>query len=316
MAIPSFNQLVSDFNNARNFASSANNFVSQARSQANQFIGPIGEVQSAVNQARQTVTSAREFLNDPLNVGGTARMIQNAAQGVQRGAEPASANYSEAVVNSASSSDGTSSSTAAADRGPGTSENDWRVSLSVPDVIAGSSVFGEFGKTGGNLIFPFNPTILFGSSANYSQVHPTHTNYPYNAYQNSQVDPITISGEFFNENEDDGKYWLAVLHYLRTMTKMFYGNAPHLGNPPLLARLNGYGRFVLNNVPVVITNFTVDLPQDVDYIFVDFNGEGNYVPTQTLVTVTCQTQYSRRAQSTFSLNDFANGNMIGGAGFI
>jgi len=171
-------------------------------------------------------------------------------------------------------------------------------------------------RTNNQVIFPFNPSILFGSSANYNQVHPIHVNYPYNAYQNSQIDSITISGEFLNETKEDGEYFLSVIHYLRTMTKMFYGDSNPQGNPPLIARLNGYGNFVLNNIPVVIQNYTMDLGTEVDYIQVDKQGQ-NYVPTQTLVTVTCLPQYSRRVQSGFSLNTFAAGGYVGTSeGFI
>jgi hypothetical protein len=195
--------------------------------------------------------------------------------------------------------------------------NDWRVSLSLPEQLAGGPVLAPIASAG-KMVFPFNPTILFGNSANYSQVHPTHTNYVYNAYQNSQVSEITINGEFFNESVDDCRYWIAVIHYLRTMTKMFYGEGPLSGNPPLIARLNGYGKHVLNNIPVVITNFTTDLPNDVDYIPVNVDGELNYVPSQSLVTVTCAPQYSRRIQSTFNLKSFAAGGFVknGTSGFI
>ena len=34
----------------------------------------------------------------------------------------------------------------------------------------------------------------------------------------------------------------------------------------LFVKLNGYGDYVFNNVPVVITTFTVDMPSEVDYI--------------------------------------------------
>ena len=204
--------------------------------------------------------------------------------------------------------------------------SDWRVSISIPDVIldngdilaplresSGSSAF----NTGNRMIFPFNPTVLLSHSANYSQIQPTHTNYPYNAYENSQVDAITITGEFYQENENDAKYWIACLHFLRSATKMFYGNSSPLGNPPVVCRLNGYGKHILNNMPVVITNFTTDLPVDVDYIQCTVNGLPNYVPTQSSITVTLQPQYARRSQSGFSLNQYASGGHIGGdEGFV
>ena len=206
---------------------------------------------------------------------------------------------------------------------------DWRVSISVPDLLSGEGSKEDIlaplrlasenpaWGTGNRMIFPFNPTVLLSHSANYSQLQPTHTNYAYNAYESSQVDAITITGEFYQENELDARYWLACLHFLRSATKMFYGDSNPLGNPPVVCRLNGYGKHVLNNIPVVITNFTTDLPVDVDYIEANVNGQPNYVPTQSSITVTLQPQYARRSQSGFSLNDFAAGKHAGGnEGFV
>ena len=206
---------------------------------------------------------------------------------------------------------------------------DWRVSISVPDFLSGEGSTGDIlaplrlantnsaWGSGNKMIFPFNPSVILSHSANYSQLQPTHTNYSYNAFENSQIDAITITGEFFQENENDARYWLACLHFLRTATKMFYGASDPLGNPPVVCRLNGYGKSVLNNIPVVITNFTTDLPVDVDYIEATVNGQPNYVPVQSTITVTLQPQYARRSQSGFSLNDFAAGKHIGGdEGFV
>ena len=206
-----------------------------------------------------------------------------------------------------------------------TEAGDWRVSISVPSILLDK---GEVLKplrdsdeavwqTGSRMVFPFNPTVLLSHSANYSQIQPTHTNYPYNAFENSQVDAITITGDFYQENESDAKYWIACLHFLRSATKMFYGTSEPLGQPPVVCRLNGYGAHILNNIPAVITNFTTDLPVDVDYIQATVNGKVNYVPTQSSITVTLQPQYARRSQAGFSLNKFAGGGHVGGPeGFV
>jgi|TARA_B110000977_G_scaffold142350_1_gene180577 hypothetical protein len=204
---------------------------------------------------------------------------------------------------------------------------DWRVSISVPSLFHVGNVIKPLldngigatsaTATGNRMIFPFNPTVLLSHSANYAAVQPTHTNYVYNAYESSQVDAITLTGEFFQENQNDARYWIACLHFLRSATKMFYGNSKPLGAPPVVCRLNGYGKHVLNDIPVVITNFTTDLPVDVDYIECSVDGHPNYVPTQSSITVTLQPQYARRSQAGFSLNKFASGNMIGGQeGFV
>jgi hypothetical protein len=246
------------------------------------------------------------------NIGGAFRGVGNAAQGVFVGANPRDRSVQVAIAREDAVSNRTDTSTA----------GDWRVSLSIPADIATSPVFASFsgtGRTGGRMVFPFNPTILLGHTASYAKISPTHTNYPFNAYQNSSIDNITITGDFYNENEADALYWVACLHFLRTMTKMFYGSGDKTGNPPLVSRLNGYGKYVLNDIPVVITNFTVDLPQDVDYIPVVVPGDSspNYVPTKSTVTVTCQPNYARRAVSRFDLKKFAEGGFINGKeGFV
>ena len=66
-------------------------------------------------------------------------------------------------------------------------------------------------KTGG-LVFPYTPTIIVAHSANYNTMAPTHTNYPYFAYQNSQVDQLVISGDFFVQNGIEAQYWESALH--------------------------------------------------------------------------------------------------------
>lgn len=248
------------------------------------------------------------------NLGGlfdrfSGASAQNLAQGLLPGGEPQNTSVSA-----------TAQAGPKFTSGAGTDANDWRVRLSIPTVIANETTFKPFTQTANSMVFPFNPTVLFGASANYSQVQPTHTNYPYQAYQNSQVDTISISGEFFNENEEDAQYFLACLSFLRTMTKMFYAQNPFLGNPPLICRLNGYGEHVLNNIPVVIQSFTMDLGSEVDYIPCTYPAQGgkmNYVPTQTLLAVNLLVQYSRRSRSEFNLDTFSKGGFVGeGQGFI
>ena len=217
---------------------------------------------------------------------------------------------------------------------------DWRVRLSIPNVASfkASPLLSPLKQTNG-LVFPFTPTIIVAHSANYQAITPTHTNYPYFAYQNSQVDQLVITGDFFVQNGVEAEYWVAALHYLRSATKMFYGGeAETLGAPPPVVKLNGYGDFIFNNVPVVVTNFTVDLPQDVDYIATGLGkamsteksvsgaagqtikekrDSVSWAPTQSLITVTVQPLYSRRDIEKFSLQNYVNGEYIkNGGGFI
>lgn len=271
-----------------------------------------------------SISNQGQLSLDPTRVGSQNRILQNLAQGVGPGAESIIRQGAVATFRNYSGGGGWQDPDAASTQnnssGPGgmsSSTSTWRVRLSVPNILRDAPTLSSFATTGNEVVFPFTPSILFGNSANYSQIQPIHSNYPYNAYQNSQVDQITIIGDYLNEFPQDGIYYLSVVHYLRTMTKMFYGDSSPKGNPPLLCRLNGYGPHVLNNIPVIIQGFTMDLPADVDYIPVNFMGQTNYVPTSTTMTVTCLPQYSRRTQSQFSLNKFANGGYAGQSeGFI
>lgn len=213
--------------------------------------------------------------------------------------------------------------------------DDWRVRLSLPPDFLTNTVLKPLVETNNSLIFPYTPTILIQHTANYDAMHPIHSNYPFPAYQNSQIEDIVITGDFFCENAKDAQYWTAMVHYLRSVTKMAYGQSADAGAPPPIVFLNGYGDFVFPNVPVVVKNFTVDLPADVDYIKTSVEGQdvapnvttreitGGYVgwaPVQSQVAVTVSPVYSRSKVSQFSLESFVGGGYLGknqsGGGFI
>lgn len=213
-------------------------------------------------------------------------------------------------------------------------QNDWRVKLSLPTNFARMQIFQPLVETGG-LAFPYTPTILVQHTANYDSLQPVHSNYPFPAYQSSQIEDIVITGDFFVENAKDAQYWVAMSHYLRTVTKMDYGKGDNAGTPPPIVFLTGYGDFVFPRVPVVIRNFTFDLPADVDYIKTQVSGDiatdtttpanlqgpQGFVPTQSQVSITVTPVYSRSKVSQFSLQTFTQGGYIGkgqgsGGGFI
>ena len=196
---------------------------------------------------------------------------------------------------------------------------DWRVKLSLPEdsSFQSSPILAPLVTTNG-LVFPYTPTIIFSHSANYNTISPLHSNYPFFAYQNSQVDQMTITGNFYVQNALEAKYWLGAIHYLRSITKMFYGEGANSGNPPPVVRLNGYGDYMLKDVPVIITNFTFDAGAEIDYISTQEDSGGvAYVPTESVITVTVQPIYSRADVEQFSLESFVSGNyVVNGKGFM
>lgn len=154
---------------------------------------------------------------------------------------------------------------------------DWRVRLRLapaanylynadqPGILAPLSTRG--GTDG--VIFPYTPKIDTGYKAQYNPLDLTHSNYRGYFYQNSYVDAVNITGHFTAQNTTDARYLLAVIHFFRSVTKMFYGNDPQRGSPPPLVFLSGYGTYQFNGLPAVVSSFTYSLPDDVDYIKAD-----------------------------------------------
>ena len=216
--------------------------------------------------------------------------------------------------------------------GSSDASNDWRVRLSIPDIdgFSDSPVLDPL-RVLGNMVFPYTPTIQLSHTANYNDVGITHQNYQFMAYENSRVDNIVITAPFNVEDGQQALYWIAALHYFRGVTKMYSGNDSLAGNPPPIVKLNGYGEYVFNNVPVVVKSFSFDLPQDADYIPAEqsllsgipgigtFLGGGvktSRVPTKSTLSVTLQPVYSRTAARNFSLKEFVSGGYVSTGGYV
>jgi hypothetical protein len=148
--------------------------------------------------------------------------------------------------------------------------DDWRVRLTLPTwpSFRGSPVLKPL-KDAGGMIFPYTPLISLSANATYTSMQPVHSNFKFQAYQHSDPGTITINAPMNVEDANQALYWIAALHYFRSVTKMFSGNDPKAGNPPPIVMLNGYGSYVFNNVPVVVTSFSTSLNAECDYIPVE-----------------------------------------------
>jgi hypothetical protein len=152
--------------------------------------------------------------------------------------------------------------------------NDWRVRLSLgPGAqylynATPAGVLAPLKANGGTdgVIFPYTPTITTTYSANYEQYDLIHSNYRGLFYKNSRVGDIQLRGTFTAQDTTEANYLLAVIHFFRSATKMFYGQDAERGTPPPICLLNGYGGYQFSDHPVVISSFNYTLPNDVDYI--------------------------------------------------
>jgi len=217
-------------------------------------------------------------------------------------------------------------------------KTDWRVRLQVPD--GPLTKFFDFNNNplmqplaaSQGIFWPLTPAVVIQHSANYNAMDQVHSNYPHQAYQNSQVDSMNIIGEYPVQNADDAKHWVATVNFLRTATKMFFGSEQGIdglkGNPPPIMHLFGYGDHMFNKVPVIINTFNVELRPGIDYISTkqnDVYGQrpGNidvlnqdgasqtWAPTLSNISVLVTPIYSRDSVKNFSMKKFVNGELNG-----
>ena len=121
-------------------------------------------------------------------------------------------------------------------------------------------------KTTNGVIFPYTPSISTAYKANYEPYDLTHSNYRGYFYKSSNIDPVNLNATFTAQSTADAAYVLAVIHFFRSVTKMFYGQDAQRGSPPPLVFLSGLGDYQFNNHPCVVSSFNYVLPADVDYI--------------------------------------------------
>lgn len=189
-------------------------------------------------------------------------------------------------------------------------DTDWRVKIDTNWKIFNSSLFQPLADTDG-LVFPFLPNITVTHKANYTAVDPIHNNYTIQGYKNSSIEDITISGEFSVSSQSEGQYWLAATTFLKTATKMFSGLSRPQGNPPIVCRLNGYGEYMFNDVPIVIKSYQVELKDSVQYRKIDFGIRSTWVPALSTITVVVAPVYNNEKMRKFSLQNYAQGGADG-----
>ena len=207
---------------------------------------PRQEVTENVFDPRQDV---QESVFDPTDLNGTTRGLTGAKTNTQSQAtQQDTANFYQT--------------------------GDWRVRLSLApsaDYLykakGNEGILLPLAATNG-VLFPYTPNISVNYAAQYDPSDITHSNYKTFQYKSSSVDSFSMSCDFTAQDTFEANYLLAVIHFLRSVTKMFYGQDenPKNGTPPPLCYLTGLGAFQFDKHPLAITSFTYSLPTDVDYI--------------------------------------------------
>jgi hypothetical protein len=221
---------------------------------------------------------------------------------------------------------------------------DWRARLQV--MRANKDEF--FGESNSSLIAPlkqdrgimfqYQPSIFLAYSATYDSQSFQGSNYPMHTFMNSQPPVIPIQVPYSATNQDEARYLLAMLQFLKVSVKAQFGEqavkSGKFGRPPPVLEFSYLGPHGFDRIPVVVNDFNYILTNTVDYIPVEHNslttadhqtaftsevtGSGNssgfvtYVPTDIDLVITVMPQYSpRRIRRKFDLDAMRQGKNIG-----
>lgn len=164
----------------------------------------------------------------------------------------------------------------------------------------------------GGMVWQYTPTIFLSATANYNPSHMQGMNYPINTYINSTPPEIPVQSDWTANDVYEARYLLAVMTFLKVATKSYFGDSAVVegkyGTPPPVLIFEYLGDHGFNKVPVVITNYNIQMGDDVDYVPVEVNGTVTYVPTKTNIMVNLTPTYTpHKLRRRFNIEDIANG---------
>ena len=178
-------------------------------------------------------------------------------------------------------------------------------------IIGNSPILAPLVSSNG-MVWPYQPTVSYQQDVSYQEVSMTHTNQEFYAYTKTNATKLTCGGEFSIQSQEDGLYALACLHFLRTVTKMYFGQGANLGVPPPVLLFDAFGEYMFNQLPVIITSFTSEMPKEGDYVPIDVNGRKNWLPVVFAISVSMTVQNTPARLRQFDLDKFRNGTMLTG----
>jgi hypothetical protein len=177
------------------------------------------------------------------------------------------------------------------------------------------SILHPGGEGTNGLLFPYTPSIAFSQGVNYKDLDMVHTNGDIAAYQRTPSVTLRVNGDFIVQNQREGQYALAVIHFLRTVSKMYFGEkdakANKAGLPPPVLIFDGYGNYMFNNLPVILLSHSYSFEKDMNMVSVSTASGFAKVPTKFSIDMELKVQQTPRAmRKDFSLDDFRTGKLL------
>jgi hypothetical protein len=194
------------------------------------------------------------------------------------------------------------------------------------------------------LLFPYTPTISISQDTSWQIADLEQVNYDILSFQKSSSATISINGKFTVQNQREGRYLLAVIHFLRTVSKAYFGasdiesfdppiqqtgsaNTPEenaetqitrqrqdgrAGLPPPVLLFSGYGDMMFNDVRVVVRSHSWSYDENADLVRIDLPTGGTvWLPPLMTITISLSIQQNTdRLRDTFNLDEFRTGALL------
>ena len=190
-----------------------------------------------------------------------------------------------------------------------------------------SQVYGTSGllsvinpkNTGGTdgLLFPYTPQINVTQAVDYGETALVHSNQSVDHFIRAQATMISLTAKFTIQNQREGRYALAALHFLRVVSKMYFGDADKAsgkaGLPPPVLIFSGYGDYMFDNLPVIVRSHTYSFDDSMDMVTVNAPGGIAKLPALFQVSIELKVQQTpNRMRTVFSLDSFRTGKLMQG----
>lgn len=271
---------------------------------------------AGVNRINQEIADRVSGVDNPLVRGGIQNLLDTALPGLGGGTPDLRDNAFDALIQQRVAQTAAEFSTQVASPTQNTASSeelaqsyDWRARLrpkkggedkfysrvGVSEEMGGQALMDPIKQSGG-LVWQNTPNIFVSGTADYDSALMQGMNYPIRTFVNSTPPDLPVQAEFTANDTYEARYMLAVFAFLRGATKAYFGDAAvasgDYGTPPPVLLFEYMGDHGFNKVPVVISNYTIQYPDNVHYVPVTVGDTVTYVPTVSQITIALLPTYT------------------------
>lgn len=271
---------------------------------------------AGVNRINQEIAGRVSGIDNPLVRGGIQNLLDTALPGLGGGTPDLRDNAFNTLIQQrvAQSAEEFSTQIASPTQATAGSEAlaesyDWRARLrpkkggedkfysrvGVDDALGGQALMDPIKQSGG-MVWQNTPSVFVQGSADYNSAIMQGMNYPIRTFINSNPGDIPVTADFTANDIYEARYMLAIYAFLRTATKAYFGDAAvatgDYGTPPPVLLFEYLGDHGFNKVPVIISNYSIQYPDNVHYVPVTVGDTVTYVPAVSNIVVNLQPTYT------------------------